>query len=354
MAHRRATTGIVLLAALFWPAAAPARWRVKHPARVRAALLHKVQRHPEVLGKRWFLSRAGLVAFKLPVTLRVRPGGVATADLGASLGARKIALGGSLAAAVTFSDTFDGGALGDVGIEFRQSDSNALRTSSIPLLWNEDASACAEPAAGTLTSGDDAGNDDSLGPAGQPFPVAGAQDTVLRTNALRLQVAGPGTGPSGGHANLFGNIPGRNVSVDVTLSLQTVINAIVRVVDADAGDPLECRQLWTGAVANTIPGIRLAGSLQIAPAITPDGHLRIAKVTVASPPATAARTALSACLLPVSSYTANDVPADRPCGGEADPELGVATLAPDDGAQVTVAGDITVDQVSVDVIIGDA
>lgn len=347
MAHRRATAGIVLVAALALPAQAPA-------ANVRAALLRKVERHPEVLGKRWFLHRAGLVQFKLPVTLRVRPGGVATADLGASLGTRKIALGGSLAAAVTFSDTYDGGALGDVGIEFRQSEANALRTSSIPLLWNEDASACAEPDLAGLTSGDVAGDNDSLGPAEQPFPVADAQDTVLRTNALALQVAGPGAGPSGGHANLFGNIPGRNVSVDVTLSLQTMINAIVRVVDADPGDPLECHQLWTGAVANTIPGIRLAGSLRIAPAITADGHLRIAKVTVASPPATAARTALSACLLPVSAYAREHVPADRPCGGEADPELGVTPLSPDAGAQVTVAGDITVDQVSVDVIIGDA
>ena len=79
---------------------------------------------------------------RLPVTLRVRPepAPTATVDLGASLGSRSIALGGSLSAAVTFSDSFDGGALGNVGIEFQPSDTAVLRTSSIPLLWNEDVS----------------------------------------------------------------------------------------------------------------------------------------------------------------------------------------------------------------------
>jgi hypothetical protein len=171
----------------------------------------------------------------------------------------------------------------------------------------------------------------------------------------RLHVADRGIAASGGQANLFGNIPGKNVSVDVTLTLTTVINAIVRVLDDEDPDTVaQCRQLWTGATQNTIAGLHLKGGLQIAPALTPDGHLRIAKVTVSSPPSMPARVALSACLLPVSSYgDAPVVPADRPCGGPSDPDLGVAALAAQDGAQVTVAGDISVDQVSVDVLIGD-
>jgi len=353
MAHRRATLGIVLLAACALPATSPARMSAKRAATIRADLTRQVKRHPSVITKRWFLRKAGLVQYKLPVTLRLRPdpAPTATADLGASLGSRSIALGGSLAADVVFSDSFDGGALGNVGIEFRESDEQALTTSSIPLLWNTDASGCG------LSSGDVAGDNDSLGP-GQPFPGGfSASNTVLRTGALRLRVADRGIARSGGQANLFGNIPGKNVSVDVTLSLETVINAIARALDDEDPDTLaQCRQLWTGSTQNSIPGIHLQGRLKISPALLPDGHLRIAKVTVSSPPAMPARVALSACLLPVSTYADGDpgAPADRPCGGPSDPDLGVAPLAAEDGAEVTVAGDISVDQVSVDVIIGDA
>jgi hypothetical protein len=351
MAYRRATLGTLVVAACAWPAPALAL----RPAKVRAQLASQVKRDPSVIGQRWFLRRAGLVQFRLPVTLRLRPDPAPTADvdLGSSLGSRAIALGGSIGADVLFEDTLGGGTLGDVGIEFRQSD-HALTSSAIPLLWNSDATGGCD-----LQSGPQAGDDDSLGPSQQPFPSAASlpggfdqppdvQSTVLRTNALRLRVADR----TGGHANLFGNIPGKSVSVDVTLSLQTVINGILREVD----DPTAtCTQLWTGATQNTIPGIHLQGQLRIAPALLPDGSLRIAKVTVSSPPDMPARTALSACLLPVATYGADvGAPSDRPCGGPSDPELGVSPLAADDGAQVTVAGDVSVNQLSVDVIIGDA
>lgn len=310
------------MAACAYPAPSPAQVSAQRAAQVRAHLIRQIKRGPDVITRRWFLRKAGLVQFKLPVTLRLRPNPApsATADLGASLGPRAIALGGSIAADVTFSDSYDGGTLGDVGIEFRESDTHALTTSPIPLLWNTDAPPCG--ADGT---------------------------TVLRTNPLDLQVAGRG----GGHANLFGNIPGRNVSVDVTLSLTTVINAVVRVLDEDAAPDAPCRELWTGATHNAIPGIHLQGQLRISPALLPDGRLRIAQATVSS--VAPARTALSACLLPVTTYADDSgAPAGRPCGGPSDPDLGVAPLAAQDGAQVTVAGDISVGQASVDVIIGDA
>ena len=351
-----------MLAVCAWPAPAPARPSAQRATKIRARLTHQVERDPRVITQRWFLRRASLVQYRLPVTLRLRPDPAprATADLGASLGSRGIALGGSLAADVLFDDSLGGGTLGDVGIEFRESDAHALTSSAIPLLWNSDVSGC------DLRTGDVPGDNDSLGPSQQPFPGGAAPggfdqppdvtNTVLRTNALRLQVAGRGIAASGGHANLFGNIPGKNVSVDVTLSLETVINGIVRVLDDENPDTLtQCRQLWTGATQNTIPGIRLQGQLRISPALLPDGHLRIARATIGSPPAMPARTALSACLLPVTGYDAGGpVPSDRPCGGPADAALGLAPLAAQDGAQVTVAGDISVSQLSVDVIIGDA
>ena len=203
-----------------------------------------------------------------------------------------------------------------------------------------------------LHSGGVVGDNDWLGPSETPFPSAPApggfsqppsvSDTVLRTNALQLQVAAPGTavdqstgtgvngnptldngpqgsqniviGKSGGQANLFGSIPGKSYGIDVTVSLKTVINGIARIVDQDVhkvpietgdnypADVFNCHQVWTGAVQNYIPGVRLTGNLKISPGITADGRLRIAKATVSSPATTSAQVALSACLFPTSAY----------------------------------------------------
>ena len=121
-------------------------------------------------------------------------------------------------------------------------------------------------------------------------------------------------GKSGGQANLFGTNPGQVAGIDVTVSLKTAINAIARIVDQDvvkhpilSGDNypanvFQCHQVWTGAVQNYIPGVRLTGNLRIAPGITADGHLRIAKATVSSPPTSPTNLALSACLFPTSAY----------------------------------------------------
>src|SRR6476646_988593 len=142
MALRRGAFGIVVLVACAWPAVAPARIGAKRAARIRAQLARQVTHDPAVVGQRWFLRRAGLVEFKLPVTLRLRPDPAPTAnvDLGAALGSRAIALGGSIGVDVFFDASLGGGTLGDVGSEFRQSDTHALTSSSIPLLWNSDAS----------------------------------------------------------------------------------------------------------------------------------------------------------------------------------------------------------------------
>jgi hypothetical protein len=164
---------------------------------------------------------------------------------------------------------------------------------------------------------------------------------VLRTNALSLGVAPVGTevkqddnangvsgsqniviGKSGGQANLFGNIPGKGYGIDVTVSLKTRINSILRVVDQDSfGTPLitgarypagifNCRQIWTGGIDNYIPSIRLKGNLKIAPGITASGKLRIAKATVSSLPGSEARFAVAACLAPWGGYDAQNLSSD--------------------------------------------
>lgn len=209
-----------------------------------------------------------------------------------------------------------------------------------------------------ITSGGVVGDNEWIGPNPFPFPggvppgvgtgtsggapstYGGAADTVLRTNALHLAVAtggvsvdmstgtpaSPGALPtaqgsqditmgySGGQANLFGNIPGKNVGIDVTVNLAAEIAGIARIVDQDqfyapllSGNSFpagifNCHQVWTGAVQNYIPGVRLTGSLRIAPAITKDGKVRIAKATVGSDANNPDRVALTACLSARSAY----------------------------------------------------
>ena len=88
---------------------------------------------------------------------------VAKIDLGTSLGQRQIGLGGSLSGQITFHDSFDGGALGNVDLTLNPG-SKTLTSTSIPLLWNTDISnplarsgrssrpAPVSPAAGTSTA----------------------------------------------------------------------------------------------------------------------------------------------------------------------------------------------------------
>ena len=120
-------------------------------SKVRAQLLRAVKKNPRILHNKSFLRKAGLVHFKLPVTVRLRGSNnttpvspvyddvnpnSASVDLGASLGKRTVNLGGSLPAEVEFNDQFDGGALGNVRISLSPSTTGGLTTTSIPLLWN--------------------------------------------------------------------------------------------------------------------------------------------------------------------------------------------------------------------------
>jgi lysophospholipase L1-like esterase len=209
-------------------------------------------------------------------------------------------------------------------------------------------------------------------------------------------------GKSGGQANLFGNIPGKGYGIDVTVNLATRINSILRAVSPDfvplIGNKAwpttwsHCRQAYTGAVQNYIPSVRLKGNLKISPGITSDGKLRIAKATLST--LDPARVALAACLYPynlytaennqsdtqpqtVSSYTsggqlptnefvARSAPTNVNCGAtptrlvQDAPTLDIAAAqAADgytttvDGKRVSVAGELSVSNVSADIIIGD-
>lgn len=273
------------------------------------------------------------------------------------------------------------------------------------------------------------GNNNNVGTNVTPFPSGTVQDpaggdyaptykdAVLRTGALALTVANPGVvtdsgventqnitiGQSGGQANLFGNIPGKAYGIDVTVSLATKINSILRSVAPDAAPLIEgqpypgaaftCRQAWTGTVQNYIPGVKLKGSLHISPAITPSG-LRIAKASLSSL-GDPAHIGLAACLSPQAPFAADStnpgavVPTGTG-GVDTDPshrpinETGTARPAPTDacntvqspqvtnagfsgvanpsdpayttssnGSKVSVSGDISVQDIEADVLIGD-
>jgi hypothetical protein len=301
--------------------------------------------------------------------------------------------------------------------------------------------------AGPLAAGSMPGNDNIVGNNPNPFPGGGSEtpsgfytgsptvkDTVLRTNALTLFATGGvvvngsnGTGlngsenivigKSGGQANLFGNIPGKAYGIDVTVNLATKINSIIRAVDQDSfhtglyGTPTQywpagvfnCQQIWTGAVQNYIPDVRLVGNLKIAPGLTSDGHLRIAKATVASQSGFPAHFGVAACLFPHTTYakrTGNPTVPGPSANGFANAVASTGFLpvassqyepkptvdcnsAPDslvansglagvgsvnpltpatpgggytvtnDGSKVSVAADLNVTNVSIDVLIGD-
>src|SRR3954454_2668570 len=138
--------GLLAVAALavgvFAGPASAKKMSAKQRVAVRAQLRKQIKKNPAVINRKSFVKRASLVNFKLPVTLRLRGATTnanpnkATVDLGASLGQREIDLGGNLAAEITFHDSFDGGALGNVDLDILPSTTKSLTSTSIPLLWN--------------------------------------------------------------------------------------------------------------------------------------------------------------------------------------------------------------------------
>src|SRR4051794_37974061 len=86
------------------------RLGAKQKAHIRATLKKQVKKNPRIVNRRWFLKKASLVDFKLPVTVRLRSSGTgalanantANLDLGASLGQRQLALSGEILGYIQF------------------------------------------------------------------------------------------------------------------------------------------------------------------------------------------------------------------------------------------------------------
>jgi hypothetical protein len=338
----------------------------------------------------------------------------ATLDLGPSLGVRRIGLDGTLAASITFNDAFDGGQPGDVSLSIPgpQPAGDGLVSTSVPLLGNSNvstmppsANANTDGCVGVLPTTDiesftqlaasdtpSASTDNNLGNLTTPFPgTATFADTVLRTGSLSLNIGDPSAdtsagvpvGRSGGVANLFGLTPAgapAGTNVDVKVTLFTNINSIIRTVDAASLAPpagvnpfgsTDCRQAWSGAVGNFLR-TELAGNLRISPAITGDGQLRIARVTLSGGPI---NQAVTACLVPFNVFSGTIAALPAPPGGftpgarNAPPTAAVCNTpgpiqaahaaalvgagGPDaPGAEVKVTGDLSVPHLSAEVLVG--
>src|SRR5689334_8546686 len=145
--------GLLAVAALavgvFAGPASAKKLSAKQRAAVRAQLRKEIKKNPKMIQRKSFVKRAGLVDFKLPVTIALRGSqgsaadpdaagnpNSANLDLGTSLGQRQVNLGGKLAAEIVFHDSYDGGALGNVDVNILPSSTKSLTSTSIPLLWN--------------------------------------------------------------------------------------------------------------------------------------------------------------------------------------------------------------------------
>jgi len=191
------------------------------------------------------------------------------------------------------------------------------------------------------------GDGPALLPSADYGGSSNVQDSVLRTGPINLSVLAGGTsavvpgdngmhttkvGASGGKANLFGGtVDGLSGnSVDVTIgAVSGTINAIARQVDggfpSPAGAPtsnetkgnlsayFNCRQAWTGGMPNTLTDLKLKGKLSISPALTADGHVRIAKVYLTGNGSS--RQALAACLSPYQLYMSGNPSLGPSLGG---------------------------------------
>src|SRR3954454_712937 len=146
VSHFLALTVVAALVVGLMAGPASAKVTAKQQKAIAHQLRKAVKKNPKVVSKRWFLKKASLVNFKLPVTIRLRDSNSAAnpnnalVDLGASLGQREVDLGGSLAAEIVFHDSYDGGALGNVDLNILPSATKTLTSTSIPLLWNTDVS----------------------------------------------------------------------------------------------------------------------------------------------------------------------------------------------------------------------
>jgi hypothetical protein len=295
-------------------------------------LIRELKKNPKLIKNRRWLRAAGHVDAYLPLTIRLNPivknpvsgnqaervsDDNAKLDLsetfGPEVGLKDTRLVGDVKVMAHFGNPAEGDALGDLRITVSSAD---LYASSVGVLTNTNVGAeCGglgapgSPQASlqhatSLAGGyvDSAGNpatDSQLAPSVDGF------NTVFRTAPIHLSSVNIPGSPNIGKANLFQT----SNNVRLALHVGAQVNSIFRSAEDGSAmvDPhwlptalFLCDETYAGATdssglsndptagdigtvghANVIP-VDVVGNLEISPAITTDGKLRLAKVDVHS------------------------------------------------------------------------
>jgi len=341
----------------------------------RRALIAALRRNPRLIGRGSWLKRASLFDLTIPAILRLQQvsdpassENTAVLDFGSLAGgSHTLRLGGGFPVLMSFNGADQVGFPGDIGISF-PSGATSLVTSSVPLqvdsyLANSQSAAsspgCGDFATtggygGTAAGVDDPGllgdqpanpgSVDDIGPA--PYdttvspPNATAADIKVRTGPLQMSVAGGVDNL--GTANLFGLAPAGDQPVRLHVNLEASVYTLVRVAPSDGAYGaldayLQCRQLWTGGVApsdgsggapvtNVFPA-DLTGTMHVSPALTTDGRIRLATLSLSTPGGDAAPVSLTACLDPYQTLAQG-----YPAGSGAGPSLTSPYVYPQAGS----------------------
>ncbi len=306
---------LVLVGAVAAVFAGPASaYTHKQKRHIQRVLLHQLKKHPRLIKNKHWLRKADHVQEVLPLTVRLNPSlgpaGTAPSDdtalldfsdtFGPDTSAKTTTLNGVVHVDAHFGNPQDGDTLGSLRLVVRDL---SLSAASVGVLDNDQATSSAVDGyncPSLLTSAPQwtitNGGVGTLSGAAVPTVLAPSLDpnTVVRTAPIGLSLAST-SAPNVGSANLFQ--PSDNVRL--SLHANAAVNTIFRVLDNGTGasgllapgtiptghfncDEAIAGQTTGDATKNIIP-VNVAGTLKISPALTADGHLRIATLSVKTP-----------------------------------------------------------------------
>jgi len=307
---------------------------------VRRALVRQLRLHPALIRNGQWLRKASLFSVQIPAVLQLTSpspsDNTATLDLGSvGAGSHTLRLAGEIPAVLHFNDTYDIGYPGDIEVSFPSGTSTPLTTSSVPLevdSYMSNTQTATTPGCGDFSAtggygGTAAGVDDptllgdypsqvssvnDVGPA--PYDTvtsdSNPEDVKVRTGPMQLAIAGGAN--SGGTANLFGLAPVGDQPVRLHINFSAQVSTLIRVAPSDStygalDTYFQCRQFWTGTETDALSA-DLAGTMQMSPALTANGSVRLATLQLSSPDTSPV--SFLACLDPYQTLAAGDVTTD--------------------------------------------
>ncbi|HEX8855224.1 MAG TPA: hypothetical protein VF752_06450 [Thermoleophilaceae bacterium] len=308
----------------------------KAQKRASKVLIKQLKKNPRLIKSKRWLRKAAHVQATLPLTVRLNPiinksatpgdtteaasDDTANIDLtstfGPNVGNKVTKLSGKLDVLATFGNPAEGDDLGDLRLSVT---SASLSASSVAVLDtpgtgaacaadNGGAGAAARPD-NTLTTGG-LGDRSTLG----NFVSAASQapsvtpDTTVRTAPISINLASVAGSPAIGKANIFSDTNNVRLSLHAAAKVNTIFRSTETGMGFAAGQlpgaAFFCDEAYAGQTDSsglgTPPGspttggdigpvghrniipVNVTGNLKINPAITTDGKLRLATVTVQS------------------------------------------------------------------------